>query len=166
MAVRSSDNDEAMLGSFAPAEETSSFIFDATSGSDNTLTGSAGDDVFSAGAGNDTVVGNGGVDLVHTDDGDDVFVAPDTGFGRFDGGSGTDLVTFEGAGQNFDLTSLRGDQLSGVERIDFSGFGDNILTLDTDITFAATGNENALTGEAHSLVIDGDAGDTLNAIGD
>ena len=122
--------------------------------------------MFLAGAGNDTVVGNGGVDLVHTGDGDDVFVAPDTGFGRFDGGSGTDLVTFEGAGQNFDLTSLRGDQLSGVERIDFSGFGDNILTLDTDITFAATGNENALTGEAHSLVIDGDAGDTLNAIGD
>ena len=103
---------------------------------------------------------------MHGGDGDDVFTVDDTGFGRLDGGGGTDLVTFDGAGQSFDLTQLRGDQLSGIEHIDFGGSGDNVLTLDANIVFAATGATNSLTGAERSLLIDGDAGDTLNAQGD
>ncbi|MDD9918750.1 MAG: hypothetical protein OXT01_29225 [Rhodospirillaceae bacterium] len=110
--------------------------------------------------------GDGGADLMHGGGGDDVFTVSDTGFGRLDGGGGTDLVTFDGAGQSFDLTQLRGDQLSSIEHIDFGGFGDNVLTLDADIAFAAAGETNSLTGAAHSLLIDGDSGDTLNALGE
>ena len=153
-------------------------------GGDNTLTGSAGDDVMSAGGGDDFIVGGGGADLMHGGggddfivggggadlmhggDGDDVFAVSDTGFGRLDGGGGTDLVSFDGAGQTFDLTQLRGDQLGGIERIDFGGFGDNILVIDDRIAFAATGGANSLTGAEHSLVIDGESGDSLNATGD
>ncbi|MGY8958742.1 MAG: calcium-binding protein, partial [Alphaproteobacteria bacterium] len=119
--------------------------------------------VFSGGDGDDTFSGGGGADLVHGGDGDDVFVAPDTGFGRLDGGAGTDILEFTGAGESFDLTTLRGDQLSNLEVIDFSGSGDNTLFLDDFIVFAAAGETNSLTGANESLLIDGDSGDVLDA---
>ena len=130
-------------------------------GNANTLTGTTGDDVFSAGDGNDTIVSNGGDDLMHGGDGDDLFIVEDTGFGRLDGGNGFDLVSFEGAGESFDLTALRGDQFSGVEGIDITGAGDNILMLDARTALAATSGTNGLSGNEHSLIIDGDSGDTV-----
>lgn len=126
-----------------------------------TLTGGEGDDVFIGGSGDDRIVLGGGRDLVHGGEGDDVFVSQDTGFGRIDGGRGIDLVVFEGAGQVFDLTALRGDQFSNVEAIDITGSGDNSLLIDSNIVFAAMNGTNAVTGTGHTLVIDGDAGDTL-----
>ncbi len=129
----------------------------------DTLTGGSGDDVFSGGGGGDFILGGGGADLMHGGSGDDVFVAPDTGFGRIDGGDGFDTVRFEGDGQGFDLTGLRGDQLNAIEAIDIGGFGDNTLVLDADIAFSATRGQNALTGTDHTLIIDGDAGDTVEA---
>jgi len=131
------------------------------SAGDDTLTGGAGTDVISAGAGDDVIVGGGGADLLHGGDGDDVFVVPDTSFGRLDGGDGFDTVVFEGAGQRFDLTALRGDQLNALEALDITGSGDNILILDSDIAFSATRGINALTGTEHALIIDGDAGDSV-----
>jgi hypothetical protein len=129
---------------------------------DNVLTGTSGVDVFSAGAGDDTIIGGGGADLMQGGDGDDVFVAPDTSFGRLDGGGGTDVLEFTGADQSFDLTGLRGDQLSGIEAIDFGGSGDNTLMLNDFIVLAAAGDVNNLTGTAESLLIDGDAGDEVD----
>ena len=128
----------------------------------NILTGTSGADVFSAGDGDDTIIGGGGSDLMHGGAGNDVFVATDTGFGRLDGGDGTDVLEFTGSGQSFDLTELRGDQLSGLELIDFGGSGDNTLILDEFTVFAAAGANNSLTGTAESLVIDGDAGDVVD----
>ena len=130
---------------------------------DDTLTGGAGDDVISAGAGNDFILGGSGADLAHGGAGDDVFVAPDTGFWRLDGGDGFDTLRFEGSGQSFDLTALRGDQLNAMEAIDITGSGDNTLIIDSDTAFSATRGVNALTGSEHTLIIDGDAGDTLEA---
>jgi formylmethanofuran dehydrogenase subunit C len=100
---------------------------------------------------------------MHGGAGDDIFVAPDIGFGRLDGGGGNDTVRFDGGG--FDLTGLRGDQLSGVESFDLTGTGDNTLILDADIALAATGGTNPLTGAVDSLLIDGDAGDAVTAQG-
>ena len=133
---------------------------------EDTLTGGAGagGDVIVGEGGNDVIVGGGGADLMHGGAGDDVFVAADTGFGRLDGGSGSDTVRF-GSG-SFDLTGLRGDQLSGVEHFDLSGSGDNTLTLDAEIVLAATGGVNPLTGAVDSLLIDGDSGDAVTAQGD
>jgi hypothetical protein len=73
---------------------------------DDTLIGGAGDDVFVGGSGADFIIGGGGADLMHGGDGDDIFVAADTGFGRIDGGAGTDIVRLDGG--SFDLTALRG----------------------------------------------------------
>ncbi|MDA0661533.1 MAG: hypothetical protein O3B08_01680 [Proteobacteria bacterium] len=126
-----------------------------------TLTGGEGDDAFIGGSGDDRIVLGGGRDLVHGGEGDDVFVAQDTGFGRIDGGRGIDLVVFEGAGQVFGLTGLRGDQFSNIEAIDITGSGDNRLLIDSNIVFAAMNGTNTVTGTGHTLVIDGDARDTL-----
>lgn len=132
----------------------------------DTLTGTSGADIVSAGGSDDTIAGNGGADLVHGGDGNDVFVAPDTGFGRFDGRNGTDLLSFSGASKTFDLTAIRGNQINNAEHIDFTGSGDNTLVLDDRIVFAATGDSNTLTGAEHSLVIDGNAGDTVEVHGE
>jgi hypothetical protein len=130
---------------------------------DDTLTGGAGTDVIVGGDGADFVVSGGGADLMHGGAGNDIFVASDAGFGRLDGGAGTDTVRV--ASGDLDLTTLRGDQLSGVEHFDLSGAGDNTLTLDANIAFAATGGTNPLTGAIDSLLIDGDAGDAVSAQG-
>lgn len=131
--------------------------------SDDVLTGGAGDDVIVGGDGADFIVSGGGADLMHGGDGDDIFIAADTGFGRLDGEGGFDTVRFDGGG--FDLTVLRGDQLSGIERFDITGSGDNTLTLGTEIALAATSGTNALTNVTDSLLIDGNAGDVVNAQG-
>jgi hypothetical protein len=128
-----------------------------------TLAGGSGDDVFAGEDGGDFIVGGGGADLMHGGDGDDVFVAGDTGFGRIDGGGGFDTVRFDGAAQGFDLTELRGDQINAIEMFDLTGGGDNTLILDADMIFSATRGENLLTGTDHSLIIDGDAGDAVDA---
>ena len=113
--------------------------------------------------GNDTIAGGGGADLLHGGAGDDLFIALDAGFGRLDGGDGSDTVRVTSG--NLDLTSLRGDQLSGIEHFDLSGSGNNTLTLDADIAFDMTGGTNPLTGVVDSLLIDGDTGDAIEAQG-
>ncbi|MDD9926430.1 MAG: hypothetical protein OXR03_11430, partial [Rhodospirillaceae bacterium] len=134
------------------------------SGAGDTLTGGAGVDIVSAGAGDDTITGNGGADLVHAGDGDDIFIAADTGFGHLDGGADFDLVDFSAESDaSFDLRPLRGDQLSNIERIDISGAGTVTLSLDGATVFSATGGTNSLTGTDHTLIIDGDGADSVDA---
>ncbi|MDD9905609.1 MAG: hypothetical protein OXT06_18735 [Rhodospirillaceae bacterium] len=125
----------------------------------DTLSGGTGADVIVGEGGDDTIAGGGGADLLHGGAGDDLFIASDAGFGRLDGGAGTDTVRL--AGGDLDLTGLRGDQLSGIEHFDLTGGGNNTLTLDGDIVFDATGGTNPLTGTLDSLLIDGDAGDAV-----
>lgn len=123
------------------------------------LEGGAGVEVFVARDGDDRFESGGGSDLMHGGGGDDVFVAVDTGFGRFDGGTGEDTLLFEAdTDQTFDLTALRGDQLSLIERIDIRGAADLTLALDVDTVLSATDSGN-------TLIIDGDDGDLLDAAG-
>lgn len=130
----------------------------------NVFVGTAGFEVFVAKAGDDTITGGGGADLMHGGDGNDVFVLADVGFGRLDGGADFDLVDFSGdTDQTFDLTTLRGDQLSNIERIDLTGTGDVGLIIDLDTVLSATGGTNAITGTDNALIIDGDTGDTVDA---
>ena len=56
-----------------------------------------------------------------------------------------------------------GDQLSGTEAIDFSGSDNNTLLLNDFILLAAAGDVNNLTETAESLLIDGNAGNEVDA---
>ncbi len=120
---------------------------------------------FEGGGGRDHLFGGAGDDTFTNIDAS--FVVPDdTGFGRLDGGGGFDLVDFTGETGSFNLTILRGDQLSGIENIDISGAGTVTLSLDVETVLSATDGTNALTGTENALVIDGNNGDVLNATGD
>ena len=79
------------------------------------------------------------------------------------GAGGIDTVAFDGG--SFDLTTLRGDQLSNIERLDITGTGNNTLTLDGEIALAAASGINPVTGVLDSLIIDGNSGDVLLAEG-
>jgi hypothetical protein len=126
---------------------------------DDTLVGKPDNNVLAGEAGDDTIIGDGGQDLMFGGDGDDLFVlGTDTGFGHLDGGGGSDLVELGGSGISFDLTAVRGDQVNGIETVDITGSGDNVLVLDERILFAATGDD-------HRLIVRGDAGDTATAAG-
>jgi FecR protein len=145
--------------------------------SDITITG-AKRGFITTGDGNDTItvdaVSNG-PGLSHTFElntgaGDDhvVFNGASDGLSvlHFNGGDGTDTLSLTGPGQRFDLTTGQ-IQISGVERIDISGTGgDASLTVPSTLLDGLADTVNPLTGTTQTLVVDGDAGDTLNLQGD
>lgn len=105
---------------------------------------------------------------IRTGDGDDrlVFEGASNGLSElyFDGGEGTDTLHLTGPGQSFDLTSGQ-IQLAGVERVDISGAGDATLTVSEDLFDGLASFTNSLTNTADTLVVDGDAGDTVDLVG-
>lgn len=130
-------------------------------GGDDQLIGGIGDDLLKGGDGNDTLVGGSGSNKLYGGAGDDLFVAQDTGFGRIYGDAGFDTLRFDGANQAFDLTTLASNRLNALEAFDISGSGANTLVLDAATVLSATQGINEKTGTANSLIIDGDAGDTV-----
>jgi hypothetical protein len=117
----------------------------------DTLTDTAAAERFVGGQGNDTLIGGGGADVFGGGQGNDIIKVPDLSFQRVDGGSGFDSLALTGAGLNLNLADFR-NQLSGIERIDLTGSGNNTLTLlkRDVVNLSDTGN---------SLQVDGNAGD-------
>jgi hypothetical protein len=105
---------------------------------------------------------------VRTGPGDDILVFSGATNGlsqiTFDGGDGTDTLRLSGAGQSFSLLSGH-VQVSDVERIDISGAGNTTLTVPSNLLDPSATTVNGLTGTARTLVVDGDAGDTLDLQG-
>ncbi len=129
-----------------------------TSGSD-TLTGTAGADSLIGAQGDDILAGGGGADVLYGGSGDDVLVVGDLDFSRIDGGSGTDTLQLDGAGQALDLTATGNTVIQGVERIDLTGAGDNSATLTiTDLL--------QISDESNDLFVTGNAGDQVTVVGD
>ena len=131
---------------------------------DDTLRGGLGDDVIIGNDGDDIIVGGGGADHLYGDAGDDLLVVGGTDFARIDGGTGNDTLAFDG---DLDLGLIRGDQIEGIEEIDITGSGDNLLTLDAEDVRAITDGVNTKADDAelhaeNSLVITGNAGDTVD----
>ena len=134
-----------------------------------TLTGSVDSvDVFLAKDGDDHFTSTQDGDIMHGGEGEDVFVAANTSFGRFDGGIGEDTLSFvAGDDQTFDLRPVRGDQLSSIERLDIADGASTILQLDADTVLASSTGTNIVTERENTLIIDGGGnGDTVEAFGD
>ncbi|MCC6707188.1 MAG: FG-GAP repeat protein [Gammaproteobacteria bacterium] len=125
------------------------------SGND-TLSGSDKDEQLIGGLGNDTLDGVAGADVLIGGAGDDVLVWH-SGLRHADGGSGADTLRVDGANITLDFTILANHTVTGVERIDLSGSGNNSLNLDFRDVLAL--------GDTQTLRIDGNAGDTVTSAG-
>ncbi|NBS63748.1 MAG: calcium-binding protein [Betaproteobacteria bacterium] len=127
----------------------------------DTIDGDAGRDHVSPGRGSDQVTLGAGNDtlLVEADWVNDA--APDT----IDGGTGIDSIALLGASLNLDFTNLTrfGDsRVESIERIDITGTGNNTLAIDVSQVLELTD----LLSASAVLVIDGNAGDTVNLSGE
>ncbi|MFT5589711.1 MAG: hypothetical protein ACI9ZF_001889, partial [Bradyrhizobium sp.] len=159
----------------------------------DTLIGAGGADVLYSGAGNDTIVINAGnvtaLAASFGAGGNTVQLA------RIDGGSGIDTLSLQGAGITLDLTGIANQgasspnstsRIESIERIDLTGSGNNTLNISLKDVLDMTGMNNfnnangwvngtytlkaggangANPEQRHQLVIDGNTGDVVNAVG-
>jgi Ca2+-binding RTX toxin-like protein len=147
-------------GSFAGE---SYVVFGSATGSTAGLTasGTAGANAIIGSAGDDTLVGEGGADVIRGGAGDDVIGVSDAGFFRIDGGGGSDTLRLDGSGIDLDFTAIAQNTVTGIERIDLTGSGDNTLTLTAlDVFDMVEARESGVA----ILRVDGDIGDTVNLI--
>ncbi|MEK7344640.1 MAG: Ig-like domain-containing protein, partial [Pseudomonadota bacterium] len=112
------------------------------------ITGGAGADYLSGGAGNDTLNSGAGDDALVYDSADSSII----------GGTGTDTLKVSGTGQTLDLTTVANSVIAGIEKIDLSGTGDNVLVLNPD-------DLQALSTETDTLIVTGNVGDSLRLAG-
>jgi hypothetical protein len=128
-----------------------------TGGADS-LTGSGAAETFISGRGGDTVVGGGGADVVRGGAGGDRILVANTSFADVDGGGGTDTLVILGGGRTLDLTARPNNEITGIERIDLTGGGNNTLELRARDLLD-------LSDSTNSLRVDGNGGDSVNLVG-
>ena len=83
-------------------------------------------------------------------------------FRAVDGGTGTDTLALQATGVTLDLTSRTlAARIDGIERIDLTGTGNNILVLDQLAVF----NETGASGSGlHVLTVEGNSGDSVSFV--
>jgi Ca2+-binding RTX toxin-like protein len=106
----------------------------------------------------DNLTGGGGADVLFGYSGNDILTVSDTSFQRIDGGAGHDKLILSGSGLHLDLTALASDVVTNIETIDITGTGNNTLTF-------AMQDLLDLSSTTDTLIVDGNAGDTVRAIG-
>jgi hypothetical protein len=129
-----------------------------------TLTGTASADRLIGSLGDDTISGKGGADVLIGANGDDRIAVSSDSFARVSGGGGADTLAFDGAGLSIDFTQIANSRVSGIERLDLTGSGDNTARLSiSDLFHFSDGADPQFTGAAcdEMLVVDGNAGDRL-----
>jgi hypothetical protein len=141
----------------------------ASTGDAVNMKGTSAAEVLPGGGKADTLHGGGGADIFRSGAGNDLITIGDGSVRQIHAGSGLDTVAFEGSNVTFDTRDHGGGQMTGIERFDLTGTGNNQLTLDAadlfhfssrgNMTFTAAANVN-------NAVIDGNAGDSLSLTND
>jgi hypothetical protein len=121
------------------------------SGND-TLIGSTADDNLIGGQGADVLDGAGGADVLIGGAGDDVLIWHG-GVHGIDGGSGSDTLRAVGSDVVIDFTQADTPRIAGIDVIDLTGSGNNLLELDVHDVLHMSDHD--------TLRIDGNAGDVL-----
>ncbi len=111
---------------------SNSFTSSAThlgTGAAETLTGNAAANIMVGGRDNDLILGNGGADVLIGGQGNDVLAVNSLAFRKIVGGTGNDTLRFDAAGLTIDLETIKDNRIQGIETIDMTGTGNNVLTL-------------------------------------
>lgn len=128
---------------------------------DETLAGTPGDDVMLGAQGNDTLLGNGGIDVLNGGAGNDLLAVLDpaflegfgTGGGRMLGGTGSDTLRLDGAGENLDLGAIPDTRIQGIESIDLHGGGKRLALDEREIlNIDDTSNKLKVLGDSSNAV--------------
>ena len=126
-------------------------------------TGSVAAEILVGAAGDDRLAGGGGADSIRGGAGKDTLSVADLAFRSLAGGSGIDTLALAGSGLVLDLTDRTlAARISGIERVDLGGSGDNRLILDRLAVLAETAAGPVGT---HVLAVTGDAGDAVSLLG-
>ena len=142
------------------------------SSSGDSIAGDSRDNWINGGAGNDTITGGGGNDTLLGGDGNDIF--KNTGIGRhfYDGGLGTNTVSYDGFATKIDVNLLRTDGntngaggqefFTNIQNIDGGSENDLIAGDGQNNTLRGGGGDDSLSGAAGNDLLIGDTGsDTL-----
>jgi Ca2+-binding RTX toxin-like protein len=131
--------------------------FTGTSLADEMISG-AGDQLIIGGAGSDILDGGPGNDTLNGGAGDDILIY-DSEDASIIGGTGTDTLRITGSGVTLDLTDIPvPSKISGIEKIDLTGSGNNTLVITADYL-------KALSEETNTLIVTGNAGDAFRLAG-
>ena len=129
-------------------------------GNDQIL-GRDGDDIIDGGAGNDTLDGGAGVDVVKGGAGDDTIIGTDDAgqLDQYEGGDGTDTVTYAGAGSGVTVSLVAGQTTAGggaatfdvfisIENVNGSSFDDTLSVSAGGSASVSGGGNDTLGGDA------------------
>ncbi len=129
--------------------------YKGTSGKD-TLTGTTAANTFNGGLNDDIIIGNGGADSLLGGKGNDTLRVSDLNFRIADGGTGNDTLALVAKSLNFNLATERG-HVFGIETINITGTGNNILTVNPRDVLG-------LSDTTNTLRVLGNAGDKVSGI--
>ena len=130
----------------------------------DSLTGTAADEILLGAQGQDALIGGGGSDVLKGGAGADILVF-DADDRLVDGGTGIDTLRFDGAGEILDLGAVTGRHYTSIERVDLSGSGNNTLVLDLrDVLTLSDDSAVFIASNTHQLRVDGDAGDLVHLL--
>jgi len=122
------------------------------------LRGGSGNDNLNGGDDDDILIGGNGVDSLYGGAGDDK-IEYDNFDAVINGGIGLDTLYIAGGGITLDITHNNSSKITGVEKIDLTGTGNNALILDYNDMLALSN-----TGDV--LYVTGNGGDTVTLTGE
>jgi Ca2+-binding RTX toxin-like protein len=139
---------------------------------DDSIVGTAGNDDIYAGGGDDTVYAAAGNDDVFGEDGDDILIAGEgTGNDNYDGGEGSDWITFTSTSQGVvvDLEAgtatgaeIGSDTLVDIENVTGGDGNDSVTgTADVNILVGLGGADTIDGGGGADVILGGDGNDLI-----